>query len=486
MKKKALLAAINSSITSAESSDGTVKLLPVGAIAGADGRSWKNSDPEAVIQRTQERGVDLPVDIEHSSELKAPNGDPAPAQGWIKPSELIVDDGYIAAKIDWNSESNPVANREYRYLSPVFLFDPETSEVIALKSIGLTNRPNLPELGALNHENEKPNMDEILKLLGLSVGSSEQDVTTKIKRSLVRLEHNDQRGFESDTFTFTLNDPNAEIQLPRRGASLELWLGYFGQALIKRGSFTVDEVEVSNRSGVDQITVRCKAADMRKSLKAPKSKSWHKTNIGDVVTTIATNHKLEARVSDELSQIAIDHMDQSNESDLHFLTRLAKEHNAIAKPSEGKLLFVERGKGKTVSGRPLPVVNIQRKQTEIYDYTVADREQFDGVSAKYHDPKKAKTIVVDVGNDGNVKTLKRVYKSESEARNAANAALKAMKNGAESIDIDLPDAIPDLFAEMPAVLSDWRSEINGDGWIVDSVVTTLDERLSQFLVMERG
>lgn len=60
-----------------------VELVPSGQVVGRDGRAWINSDPQAIIAAFADSGADLPVDIEHATELKAPLGDPAPAAGWV-------------------------------------------------------------------------------------------------------------------------------------------------------------------------------------------------------------------------------------------------------------------------------------------------------------------------------------------------------------------------------------------------------------------
>ena len=46
-----------------------VQLIPAGAVVGRDGRQWVLDDPQAVLHRFAEMGTDLPIDIEHSTEL---------------------------------------------------------------------------------------------------------------------------------------------------------------------------------------------------------------------------------------------------------------------------------------------------------------------------------------------------------------------------------------------------------------------------------
>lgn len=146
-----------------------VQLIPAGPqIVGRDGRDWRLADPQAVAARF-DPAKEPQVDLEHSSQLLAPNGMPAPAVGWIK--ALEVREGAIWGRVEWNAEgAAAVTSRAYRYLSPVFTFDPATRDVLRIVSVGLTNTPNL-ELAALNAAEQKETATmvdpTILEALGL-------------------------------------------------------------------------------------------------------------------------------------------------------------------------------------------------------------------------------------------------------------------------------------------------------------------------------
>ncbi|WNJ96546.1 phage protease [Vibrio ruber] len=132
-----------------------IQLLPAGQMTGNDGRSFVNSNPQQVIIYWQAIGRDIPLDIEHATEIKAPKGEPAPAQGWF--DKLEVRDGEVWAHLTPNpSGIATIANREYRYISPAFYHDSE-GNILGLSSVGLTNKPNL-KLPALNHQQEKQPM----------------------------------------------------------------------------------------------------------------------------------------------------------------------------------------------------------------------------------------------------------------------------------------------------------------------------------------
>lgn len=166
--------------------DGTVpewaELIPAGQVVGRDGRSWQNASPELILAAFVAGNADLPVDVEHSTELKAPNGDEAPAVGWIK--ELQNRDGSVWGRIDWTDRgSSMVGGKAYRYLSPVIVYQKESGLIVGLSSVGLTNRPNL-HLPALNQQQQQQedNMDlkQLLAALGLPETATFAEALNKI------------------------------------------------------------------------------------------------------------------------------------------------------------------------------------------------------------------------------------------------------------------------------------------------------------------
>ena len=122
-----------------------------GNFAGLDGRTYSVGAPEKLLDQQKAIGLDLPIDINHSTELKGPLGGDAPAAGWV--TDYRVRDGILHGRIEWNERGREaLSNRDYRYYSPVYNTHKKTRQVTWVKSIGLTNSPNLPALPALNHQ----------------------------------------------------------------------------------------------------------------------------------------------------------------------------------------------------------------------------------------------------------------------------------------------------------------------------------------------
>ncbi len=122
-----------------------IELLPAGVFYGRDGRGpFRLDDPAAVIASTTalQMNAGLPIDYDHATDFGAPEGRPAPAAGWIR--ELEVRSGAVWGRVEWTARAaSSIVTREYRYVSPVFQFDPKDGSVTRLLRAGLTNNPNL-------------------------------------------------------------------------------------------------------------------------------------------------------------------------------------------------------------------------------------------------------------------------------------------------------------------------------------------------------
>lgn len=122
-------------------------LVPAGdKIQALDGRKFGNPNPDSIVEMFNADPRKVPIDYEHSTEIKAPNGEPAPAAGWIVAME--VRDGAVWGQCEWNPNGiSSLTNHEYKYLSPAFEHT-KSGVITKIVSSALTNRPalDMPEL----------------------------------------------------------------------------------------------------------------------------------------------------------------------------------------------------------------------------------------------------------------------------------------------------------------------------------------------------
>ncbi|MGF6102492.1 phage late control D family protein [Enterobacter sp. A4] len=338
---------------------------------------------------------------------------------------------------------------------------------------------------------------------------NDRDITQNFSHRLISLTMTDKRGLEADQLDIQLDDSDGLLDLPARGATLSLWLGWEGTPLEQKGNFTIDTIEF--RGAPDTLTIRGCSADFRGKLNVRREQSWHDTTIGAIVNTIAQRNQLTASVAAELSSIAISHIDQSQETDAAFLTRLAERNGAFVSIKAGKVIFMKAGQAVTAGGTSIPLMMIERGDGDKHLFSVADRENYSGVTAKWlqtRDPKKQnaqlsinrlpegqateglqhpdaaapiagaggkeqKPQEMLVGSAENVFELTTVYASEEQALRAAEAKWRALQRGTVNFSIQLALGRADLFPETPVLVNGFKRVIDEQGWIISEVVHAL-------------
>lgn len=92
----------------------------------------------------------LVIDYEHQTLHKEANGQPAPAAGWIHGLRWIEGQGLFAEAELTERAKQAVDAKEYLYFSPVFLYAPDTGEVLKVTMGAFTNNPAIHGMQALN------------------------------------------------------------------------------------------------------------------------------------------------------------------------------------------------------------------------------------------------------------------------------------------------------------------------------------------------
>jgi len=250
---------------------------------------------------------------------------------------------------------------------------------------------------------------------------------------------------------------------------LRVSLGWSDTGVIDKGSFTVDEVE--HAGAPDVLTIRARSASMTKEMGERIERSWHGETLGAIVRKIAGKHSLKPAIADALSKVLISHIDQTHESDMSFLTRLAKRYDAVMNVKDTNLLFMPIGHGTTASGKKLESIELTRASGDSHRYHVAERENYAGVRAHYHATGRAKRKSVVVGGENNhsIKVLPETYANEAEARAAATAELNRTKRSQATLDYTLALGRPDLYPELPVYLSGFKPQIDDESWLIKRV-----------------
>uniref|UniRef100_UPI0036D96C20 phage late control D family protein n=1 Tax=Photorhabdus sp. RM322S TaxID=3342825 RepID=UPI0036D96C20 len=354
-----------------------------------------------------------------------------------------------------------------------------------------------------------------------------KDISERIQSRLMSLTMTDNRGLEADQLDIELDDANNILQLPSRGNILSLELGWHGHPLTPKGKFIVDEIEHSGAP--DRLTIRARSADFRGITNTKREESFHNKKIGEIVRTIAARNNLTALIGKDIENIII-HIDQTNESDCSFLTRLAKREGIAASIKNGELIFIRQGQNKTASGKDIPIIVVNRQSGDNHRFTLSDRQAYTGVTAQWQDtrnPKEKQTTSVSsgkehkeesnleekrevkqetsmkyteskseskgkiqwereqtasmeftrsesmnkettylIGSEDNQLVLSHIYPDKASAVRAAEATWKKMQRGVASFSIQLALGRADLYPETPVKVIGFKPEIDAAEWTI--------------------
>jgi phage I-like protein len=168
-----------------------VTLFPtVGKVETRDGRIYE-VDPARIIATFRADGLELPVDVNHATDLAAWTGARADAVGWIK--DLRLADGALQARVEWLDEGRALlAAKKYKYGSPSFMAAPAADgaprPVERLRAWALVTAPALARQTALAnlspHPAKDPSMKTIAEALGLAGGATEADCLAALNERL--------------------------------------------------------------------------------------------------------------------------------------------------------------------------------------------------------------------------------------------------------------------------------------------------------------
>ncbi|KZL19709.1 MULTISPECIES: contractile injection system protein, VgrG/Pvc8 family [unclassified Pseudovibrio] len=262
-------------------------------------------------------------------------------------------------------------------------------------------------------------------------------LSDKSASTLIDIQVDDEAGGKSDKVTLKLVRDH-QIALPPKGAQIIVSLPNAAGLLMPMGIYYSDAPQTfGSKQGGHLMTLCGTAADMGGSLKEKRTQSYDSTTLKKVVEVIAGRHSLEPVVSKSLASISVPHKDQTNVSDMHFLTEWAKELGAIFKVAHDKLMFVEKGTTKKASGAQIPPLQPLATQIISYEWSGAQRTEYKTVKAAYHDQDQATRLYAEAGSEEPVHTLCKTFASKAEAQKAADAALKDGIAGAQTARVTI-------------------------------------------------
>lgn len=196
-------------------------------------------------------------------------------------------------------------------------------------------------------------------------------------------------GEHADELHIAVSNYDGRLKKPAPDETVTVRLGWKETGAVKVGQFVITEIVKNGPSAQFQITGH--AADLKKTLKEQKTRSWTKDKkLGDVISDVAKDNQLQPAIDSELKDIQIEKIiAQTGESDMHLVTRLARQYNALAKFKDGNLVFVKKGSGKTASGADAGSATVTPNDCLGFSFSQNARNERNKGKAVHYDRDKA-------------------------------------------------------------------------------------------------
>jgi phage protein D len=290
-----------------------------------------------------------------------------------------------------------------------------------------------------------------------------EELTEKISARLTFLRVMDDANFKNDRFEMQMDNREPWIEPPEEGTDFEVSMGYDSDLRVM-GTYQMDEVIMWGPPHTITIIGHC--VNTASAFKASKSVSWHGKSLSDIVQSIGSGNGLGVKIDPSLGSIAIPHIEQSAQSDMGFLTDLARSNNAIMKVMNGSIYFAKQDQTKAQDGSDISAANIQFNEVTKYNYVSQGRGKYSGVKGRYYDKATGKEMVATAG-DGEkaAHTLGEIHPDKLAAQNSADSTFAQMNRTRETLELTLPGN-PLIMSEVPVSLAGFPPHIPTD-WTVD-------------------
>lgn len=242
----------------------------------------------------------------------------------------------------------------------------------------------------------------------------------------------DHEGMQADDLKITFDDRDFACTPPRKGSKLTVFIDDGrGAGFVLMGVFTVTGRKRSFKKTEGRVlTVHGRSADVRQEMKQPRTGAHQDTDLEGVAGKIAGRYGLGVKVSPKLGKLKLPYLDQAEESDLHLLSRLARDFDAVFKVANGTVLFLARDEVEST---------IALAMTDFIDCSVDDddRAQHSKSTAHHHDRGKVErtpeTYGADDGSEGPESMLRHTFPT----RELAQAAAKGRQSRLERMETRL-------------------------------------------------
>ena len=213
--------------------------------------------------------------------------------------------------------------------------------------------------------------------------------------------------------------------LPIFNDQFEFSIGY-GSDQFECGTFNVQTITET----VTSYTIRATGVDYCSTLKKKRNESYENLRLDELVAQLADRNKLAYRC--DFDHLFFKYISQTNESDLNFLSRLAKKHNAAFNIKKNTLIFLKQ------TAEALPLFSFDINKLTSLNIQHLAKVYYNSCSAIYWDTKDNQKISVTVGSEEPKFVIKGFFNTKNEAKTAAASKLQELQKNTIQGSFQLP------------------------------------------------
>jgi phage protein D len=246
-----------------------------------------------------------------------------------------------------------------------------------------------------------------------------KDITPTLLENDASISLTDEANEEADQLTITVV---GAIKRPQSDDVLELWMGY-DDKLVNFGTFVVQE---TTKTDDFMLSISATGVNFSNALKMIHNITYENVTVKEICTQVAERHGLQ--LHSDYDDVMVVSLAQSNESDIHFMNRMAKEYNAIFNIKKETLVFMH----KYLDHKPSPTLPryiIFKREVHQGSLSVKHTKKplYTSCKCTWHDTKENVMLEVVAGEGEPCLNHRGQFKDEAEALNKANALLDKSK-----------------------------------------------------------
>lgn len=313
----------------------------------------------------------------------------------------------------------------------------------------------------------------------LVVTVSGTNITSTLMPVLESVQISDKVGTHSDTAQLKVDDRNAQIVLPQKGAPVTIALGWEGGPVRTVFQGTVDEVKSSGgRSSGMWLNISAKGMDTTKKPKEGQQRHFDDKTVKDILTEAGKTAGItEVEVDPKLAGLKRKYFDMRDESFIHAGERLAREIGGNFRINGTKAVMSARGGQYAASYTVARGVNLHSwdiaPQLGRPQYNKARGRWYDKKAAEWKEHEDSVDLDVDARHDHR---FAKFDENETKQQTASNKATSERDAGEGSVTIEgtaepVPDGLCIVTGTRPGVDGAYRIETvshtynRGGGWV---------------------